>query len=102
MNLIDFIGEKIIVEGKKTTILYVGIENGYVMFGYKPDRKDIKTINSNKVTVKVQYANRPALHGETTFIGANTITAIWTDDEGLLIRKGKTQVRDAPLSDIKL
>lgn len=101
MTLIDFIGKKIVVEDKLVTILYVGIEDGYVMFGFKSNGK-IKTINSNTVIVKVQYANRPSLHGETYFIGPNTITARWTDDEGRLIKKGKTQVRDAALSDIKI
>lgn len=101
MTLTDFIGHKIVINNKKVTILYVGIENGYVMFGYKSNGK-IVTINSNTVLLKIQYLNRPKLHGETYFIGPNMITARWTDDEGLLIKKGKTQVRDASLSDIKL
>lgn len=101
MTLTDFIGTKIVINDKKVTILYVGIENGYVMFGYKSNGK-LVSINSNKLLLDIQYVNRPALHGKTYFIGPNTVTARWTDEEGLLIRKGNTQLRDASLSDIKI
>jgi hypothetical protein len=100
MTLTDFIGE-VIVGDKKVTILYVGIEDGYVMFGYYSNKKLI-TINSNRVIVNVQYFNRPALHGETYFIGAETITARWRDTEGKLFGKGKTKVRDASLTDVSI
>lgn len=101
MTLIDFIGSKITVNDKKVTVLYVGMEDGHVMFGFKSNNK-IKIVNSNSIIVKIQYVNRPTLHGETYFIGPNMITARWTDDDGRLIKKGRTQVRDASLSDVKI
>lgn len=101
MLLTDFIGAKVEIEGKKVTILYVGIEDHHVMFGYK-HRGKIKIINSNKVIVKVQYINRPKLYGETYFIGPNIITARWVDDEHKIVKEGKSKVLDAPLTDVKI
>jgi len=101
MLLTDFIGAKVEIEGKRVTILYVGIEDRHVMFGYK-HRGKIKTINSNKVIVQVQYINRPKLHGETYFIGPNIITARWFDEENIIVKGGKSKVLDAPLNDVKI
>lgn len=101
MTLIDFIGTEIKVEDQMVEVSYVGIVDGYLMFGFISGNK-VRTINSNKVIIEVEYINRPTFHGETYFIGPNIVTARWTDDEQLLIKQGKTKVLDIALSEVRL
>lgn len=101
MVLSDFIGTTIKQGNKNITIDFIGLKDGYVVFAYQ-DKNGLKVLPSNKVNIEVEYINRPALHGKTTFIGKSLINAIWEDDDGKLIKTGQTKNLEAALSDIKL
>jgi len=101
MTISDFIGAEIKVKDQIVEVSYVGIVDGYLMFGFMVGSK-IKTINSNKVIIEIEYINRPTFHGETYFIGPSIVTARWTDDEYLLIKRGRTKVLDIALSEVRL